>query len=152
MKPGFASKYAVLFYYAIAMAVLLLVLNWIEFRLLVLDNLFGAYFLAVAVLFTFLGIWLAEKITGSKTDSRQKLQEHDALLSEKEICEKLSKRESEVLELMARGRSNHEIASELFISLNTVKTHVSSILYKLEVKRRSQAVEKARRCRLLHFE
>ncbi len=56
----------------------------------------------------------------------------------------ISKREYEVLELMAKGLSNQEIADKLFVSLNTVKTHTSNLFIKLEVKRRTQAIQKAK--------
>ncbi len=51
----------------------------------------------------------------------------------------LTNRELEVLSLIAEGKSNQEIADELFITLKTVKTHVSNILFKLEVQDRTQA-------------
>ena len=57
----------------------------------------------------------------------------------KELHEDLTKREQEVLLLIAEGRSNQEIADLLFITLKTVKTHVSNILAKLEVEDRTQA-------------
>jgi ATP/maltotriose-dependent transcriptional regulator MalT len=57
----------------------------------------------------------------------------------------ISKRELEVLQLMAEGLSNKEIAEKLFVSLNTIKTHSSKLFEKLEVKRRTQAVEKAKK-------
>jgi ATP/maltotriose-dependent transcriptional regulator MalT len=56
----------------------------------------------------------------------------------------LSQRELEVLELIARGNSNQQIAEQLFISLHTVKTHARRIHGKLGVERRTQAVDKAR--------
>jgi two-component system, NarL family, response regulator LiaR len=52
----------------------------------------------------------------------------------------LTARELEVLRLMAEGKANQEIADELFIALKTVKVHVSSILMKLDVHDRTQAV------------
>jgi ATP/maltotriose-dependent transcriptional regulator MalT len=61
----------------------------------------------------------------------------------------LSKREMEVLQLMAEGLSNHEIASRLFVSLNTIKTHSSKVFEKLEVNRRTQAVDKAKKLSLI---
>ena len=57
----------------------------------------------------------------------------------KELHEDLTKREQEVLLLISEGRSNQEIADQLFITLKTVKTHVSNILAKLEVEDRTQA-------------
>jgi ATP/maltotriose-dependent transcriptional regulator MalT len=65
------------------------------------------------------------------------------------LTEPLSKRELEVLQLIAAGRSNEEIAAELFIAVSTVKTHLINIYGKLEVKRRTQAIAKARQLKLL---
>jgi NarL family two-component system response regulator LiaR len=61
----------------------------------------------------------------------------------------ISKRELEVLTLMAQGLTNQEIADKLFVSLNTVKTHSSNLFLKLEVKRRTQAIERAKQLRLI---
>ncbi len=61
----------------------------------------------------------------------------------------ISKREYDVLQAMARGDSNKEIAESLFISESTVKTHVSNILIKLDSKRRTQAIQKAKEYRLI---
>jgi ATP/maltotriose-dependent transcriptional regulator MalT len=68
-----------------------------------------------------------------------------------ELLEKyrLSKREYEVLALIAQGYSNQEIAEILFVSLNTIKTHSSNVFLKLDVKRRTQAVQKAMEIGLL---
>jgi LuxR family transcriptional regulator, maltose regulon positive regulatory protein len=63
--------------------------------------------------------------------------------------EPLSRREVEVLELVAAGRSNAEIAGELYLSVGTVKAHVHHIFGKLLVRNRSQAVARARELRLL---
>jgi DNA-binding NarL/FixJ family response regulator len=56
----------------------------------------------------------------------------------------LSKREMEVLQKMGEGLSNQEIATALFLSESTIKTHVSNILFKLEAKRRTEAINTAR--------
>ena len=61
----------------------------------------------------------------------------------------ISKREYEVLEQIALGKSNKEIADTLFISESTVKTHVSNLLVKLDAKRRTQAVSKAKELSIL---
>ena len=61
----------------------------------------------------------------------------------------VSKRELEILNLLAEGNSNQEIATKLFVSLSTVKTHLQNIFEKLEVKRRTQAIEKAKRLQII---
>ncbi|MEO6498932.1 MAG: LuxR C-terminal-related transcriptional regulator, partial [Mucilaginibacter sp.] len=61
----------------------------------------------------------------------------------------ISNRELEVLQLMASGLSNREIADRLFVSLNTIKTHSSNVFVKMEVERRTQAVDKARKLGLV---
>ncbi|NJM24997.1 MAG: response regulator transcription factor [Bacteroidia bacterium] len=61
----------------------------------------------------------------------------------------ISKREFEVLELMAQGHTNQEIADKLFVSLNTVKTHSANLFVKLEVSRRTQAIRKAKQLHLI---
>ena len=59
------------------------------------------------------------------------------------LTEPLSEREIEVLRLIASGLSNQEIAERLFISINTVRTHTSSVFRKLDVNRRTQAILRA---------
>jgi len=61
----------------------------------------------------------------------------------------ISKRELEVLELISRGLSNQQIADTLFVSLNTIKTHSSNLFLKLDVNRRTQAVQRAKELRLI---
>ena len=68
-----------------------------------------------------------------------------ALISKLEI----SKRELEILNLMAQGHSNEEIAAKIFVSLSTVKSHNQNLFVKLDVKRRTQAIEKAKRLNLI---
>lgn len=65
------------------------------------------------------------------------------------LVEPLSERELEVLRMLAAGRSNPEIAGELYVSLNTVKAHVKSIFAKLETHNRTQATQRARDLRLI---
>jgi DNA-binding NarL/FixJ family response regulator len=61
----------------------------------------------------------------------------------------LTQREHDVLVKMAEGLSNQEIAQRLFLSENTVKTHVSNILFKLEAKRRTQAIQSAKKLKIV---
>jgi DNA-binding NarL/FixJ family response regulator len=63
----------------------------------------------------------------------------------------ISKREHEVLIEISKGLSNKEIGDKLFVSESTVKTHVSNLLVKLDAKRRTQAIQKAKQLQILSF-
>jgi LuxR family maltose regulon positive regulatory protein len=65
------------------------------------------------------------------------------------LAEPLSERELEVLQLVAAGKPNRQIAKELFVSVGTVKTHVNNFYRKLDVHSRTQAVVRARELKLL---
>jgi DNA-binding CsgD family transcriptional regulator len=138
-----------------SLAILLLAMKWLEWRLVVIDHAFELYAGVVAILFTGLGIWLANKLTHPKINTvfveKQVFVKTDHfVLNEAEVARLcLSKRELEVLQLMAYGFSNLQIAERLFISLNTIKTHSSRIFEKLEVQRRTQAVEVARKLNII---
>ncbi|MET1248794.1 response regulator transcription factor [Sporolactobacillus sp. STCC-11] len=90
--------------------------------------------IAKAIRSTYDGQSVLEPEVTEKVMSRMKNRQNKALHDD------LTNREMEVLLLMARGKSNQEIADELFIALKTVKVHVSNILSKLEVQDRTQAV------------
>ena len=156
MANVFARNKLVILYGA-ALAALLLLLRWLEFHFLVLGHAFEVYIGAVALLFTGLGIWLALKL--AKPATRTVVVEKEIyvtrpaagfVLNEQALLKTgISKREWEVLALMSEGLSNQEIADRLFVSLNTVKTHSSRLFEKLDVKRRTQAVEKGKRLGIL---
>ncbi len=150
-----ARKYGQVIGYGAVFALLMLVIRWLEIRYIIMAHAFEIYAGAIALIFTCLGIWLALKLVKPKIQTQ---------VIEKEIYKTsasfvfnqtafehlgLSKRELEVLQLMARGTSNQEIADQLFVSLNTIKTHVSRLFEKLEVKRRTQAVELAQKLSLI---
>ena len=142
--------------YGIALAVLLFLLKWLETRYILIDQQLDIYLGIVAVLFTALGIWLALKIRKPKVETviiEKKVvlaSGPDFILNEDEVRRlNLSKRELEVLQLMANGLSNQEIAERLFVSLNTIKTHSAQIFEKMEVKRRTQAVDMAKRLSII---
>jgi DNA-binding NarL/FixJ family response regulator len=63
----------------------------------------------------------------------------------------LTIREFEVLELIVEGLSNKEIAAQLFVTESTIKTHVSNILIKLDAKRRTEAIQKAKQLQIIDF-
>lgn len=142
--------------YAISMAALLLLLRWMEFRFLVIQHQYDVYIALVAVFFLLFGIWAASKFTKPKEKTIIVEKEiiitskNDFIFNETEFQNrKISKRELEVLALMAQGLSNSEIAEELFVSLSTIKTHSAKLFEKLDVKRRTQAIEKAQKLQLL---
>lgn len=134
--------------YGLGMALLLALLKFLQYKYLVRDLGIEVYLTIVAVFFTILGIWAGWKLTRDKNDrelEQEEKQNPSILLEQFGI----SKREYEVLQLMAKGHSNQEIADELFLSLNTIKTHTANIFSKLDVKRRTQAVSKAKSAGIL---
>ena len=142
--------------YGFSLAAMLFLLKWLELKFIVIDHAFEIYAGAIAVIFTSLGIWLTLKLTKPKIETvivEKKIfpdKVSGFVLNEKEIIKlNLSKREMQVLQLIAEGLSNQEIASRLFVSLNTIKTHASRIFEKLAVKRRTQAIELAKRLQLI---
>jgi DNA-binding CsgD family transcriptional regulator len=156
MASNFLAKNKQVILYGLSLALLLLLLKWLELRFLIIDHALEIYIGSIAVIFTALGIWLALKLTKPKiktvlVEKELYIYTHaDFILDEKELEKRgLSKREMEVLRLMAEGLSNSEIASRLFVSLNTVKTHSSNLFIKLDVKRRTQAIEKAKKLSLI---
>ena len=140
----------------LTIAILLLLLRYLEYKLLLVSHQFEIYVGCIAVGFTLVGIWIAQKITTPKTStivvekSIYRTNSIDFKINEVELNHrKISKRELEVLEQMALGLSNQEIAEKLFVSLNTIKTHSSNLFEKLEVKRRTQAIETAKKMQLI---
>ena len=132
--------------YGLAMAALTGILKFIEYRFFIRDLSLEFYLGAVAVLFTAVGVWAGMKLTRRKVIAANP----DFRLNEPELQRLgISKREYEVLELMAQGLSNQEIADKLFVSLNTIKTHSSNIFMKLDARRRTQAIHRAKELGLL---
>jgi ATP/maltotriose-dependent transcriptional regulator MalT len=125
----------------------------IEYRFLVLERSLEIYGGLVALLFASVGIWLGLKFT--KTKETVVVKEVPVLTREfvrdqtrlQELG--ITTREFEILELIAGGMSNREIAEKLFVSENTVKTHSSRLFDKLSAKRRTQAVQIAKQLRLI---
>ena len=151
------SKNKLVIFYGASLAGVLLLLKWLEFRFVIMDHAFEVYTGSIALIFTGLGIWLAKKLTNPKTKTIIVEKEvyivkpTEGFIPDESTLLKfgISKREWEVLALMSEGLSNQEIADRLFVSLNTIKTHSSNLFEKLEVKRRTQAMEKGKRLGLL---
>jgi NarL family two-component system response regulator LiaR len=150
------GKHKGIIIYSISLAFLLFLLKWLELRFIIFDYSFEIYSGLIAVIFTALGIWLALKLSKPKIETvvvekevyitrNENFIPNTSLISQLE----LSKRELEILNLMAQGHSNQEIAAKIFVSVSTVKTHNQNLFEKLEVKRRTQAIEKAKRLNLI---
>ncbi|HRJ29228.1 MAG TPA: LuxR C-terminal-related transcriptional regulator [Cyclobacteriaceae bacterium] len=138
-----------IFIYGLVLAVAVFMLKMLEYKFFYRQLSVEIYIGIIGVLFTILGIWVGNKITRKKkvfiAPPVGEFKVNERILGEIGI----SKREYEVLELMAKGLSNQEIADKLFVSLNTVKTHTANLFLKLEVKRRTQAIQRAKELRLL---
>ena len=151
LAKDFLSKHSRLVLYGVAMAGLMFLLKWLELRLIIFDHAFEIYVGAIASIFTGLGIWLALKLSKPKVETvvvekEVYVRSDTFFLNEQELNNlNLSKRELEVLQLMADGLSNHEIAERLYVSLSTVKTHSRNLFDKLGVARRTQAIDKAKK-------
>ena len=142
--------------YGASLAFLLLLLKWLELRFIIFDHSFEIYIGFIAVIFTALGIWLALKLSKPKIETLVVEKEVYVHRNENFVLNtllvsqlELSKRELEILSLLGQGYSNQEIAAKLFVSLSTVKTHNQNLFEKLDVKRRIQAVEKAKRLNII---
>lgn len=153
-QHGFWHKYRSTIVYGICLALLMFLLKWLELRFIIYDHSFEIYVGFIAFIFTGLGIWLALKLSKPKVETiivekeviiNADFTPNAALISQLDI----SSREMDVLNLMAKGHSNAEIARELFISLSTVKSHTGNLFVKLDVKRRTQAIEKAKRLQII---
>ena len=132
--------------YGLIGGTLIALLQWTEYRFLVVEHSIEIYGGLIAATFAVLGIWLGLKLTAKRqtivvreipvaaggpfiADERKREDLH------------ITRRELEILELIAQGLSNREIAEKLFVSESTVKTHSSRVFDKLGARRRTQAVQ-----------
>lgn len=113
-------------------------LEWLEYRVLLRTHPFAVYLGAFALAFMALGAWVSYRLFRRPPPGPFEI--NSAALATLGVSE----REQQVLEQLAAGRSNKEIALELEVSPNTVKTHVASLFGKLGVKRRTAAIQRAR--------
>ncbi len=134
---------------------LIVLLNLLEYRYLVLTHSFELYAGLIAIVFVSLGLWLGATLTGrpERVVVREVAVPATAPLTVAESAEPfavdsaqrdalgVTKRELEILGLMADGLSNKEIADRIFVSENTVKTHSSRLFEKLGARRRTQAIK-----------
>jgi NarL family two-component system response regulator LiaR len=128
--------------YGSSMAGLIVLLKIAEYRYFVFGDLTAEFFIGfIAFLFTALGIWVGWRLT-----HRTVIVRDPDFVPNAAALESLgiSKREMEVLELIAQGLSNREIAEKLFLSPHTVKSHSSSLFVKLSARRRTEAIKNAK--------
>jgi two-component system, NarL family, response regulator LiaR len=135
-----------IFIFGLCGGLLIAALRLIEYRFLIIGHSLEIYGGLVALVFAGVGIWLGLKLTRKEEVIVVREVEVQApvrfVLNERKQEELgITKRELEILSLIAGGLSNREIAEKLFVSENTVKTHSSRLFDKMNVKRRTQAVQ-----------
>ena len=142
--------------FGLAGGILITLLKWTEYRYLVVEHSIEIYGGLTAATFAAFGIWLGLRLTRKQivlkevhipvhVPAAQPFAVNSKKLAELEV----TPRELEILELIANGLSNREIAEKLFVSENTVKTHSSRVFDKLGAKRRTQAVQLGKEFRLI---
>ncbi len=140
--------------FGIAGGIVITLLKWTEYRYLVMEHSIEIYGGLTAATFSAFGIWLGLRLTRKQivvkeVQVRVPVGQPFAVNSQKQEELEITPRELEILELMAKGMSNREIADKLFVSENTVKTHSSRVFDKLGAKRRTQAVQLGKECGLI---
>ena len=155
-NKNFLLRNKAIIIYGISLALLMFLLKWLELRFIIFSHSFEVYIGFIAIIFTDLGIWLAVKLSKPKIETvvvekEVYVQKNENFVLDRSLVARLelSKRELEILNLLAQGHSNQEIAAILFVSVSTVKTHIQNLFEKLDVKRRIQAIEKARSLNLI---
>ena len=142
--------------YGLLGGVLVALLKAVEYRYLVIEHSLELYGGIVALVFAVVGIWLGQRLTRERVVSREVRVEVPVARSGPFVRDQarvaelgLTPRELDILEAMAAGLSNKEIAERLFVSENTVKTHAARLFSKLSARRRTQAVQLAKEAGLI---
>ena len=145
---------------------LIATLQYTEYRFIVIEHSIELYGALVAILFATFGIWLGLRITRRREIIRETIVVKEVLVPAEALAPNsapapftpntarqqtlgITARELEILALIARGLSNREIATQLFVSENTVKTHCARTFDKLGAARRTQAVQRGKELGLL---
>jgi len=146
---------------------LIATLQYTEYRFVIIEHSVELYSALVAILFATFGIWLGLRITRSRESSNRETIRETVVVREVLVPAEapalepfapntahqqtlgITARELEILTLIARGFSNREIATQLFVSENTVKTHCARAFDKLGAARRTQAVQRGKELGLL---
>ena len=124
--------------YGLGLAAAAVALEQLKFRYAASEISTEIYVGLLALGFTALGLWVGHRLTAKKPSAP--FERNAAAVASLG----LTPRECQVLDLLASGRTNEELARTLGVSPNTIKTHLASLFAKLEVDRRVKAIEKAR--------
>ena len=144
--------------YGLLGGVLIALLRLVEYRYLVLEHSLELYGGIVALVFAVVGIWLGQKLTRERVVTREVAVRVEVPVARSGPFVRdqarvgalgITPRELDILDAMVAGLSNKEIAEQLFVSENTVKTHAARLFSKLAAKRRTQAVQLAREAGLI---
>ena len=140
---------------------LVAILQYSEYRFVIIEHSVEIYIAVVALLFATFGIWLGLRIARRRKPTQEAVV-REVLVPAEATAPKpftpntanqqtfgITARELEILTLVARGFSNREIATQLFVSENTVKTHCARAFEKLGAARRTQAVQRCKELGLL---
>ena len=142
--------------YGLCGGVLIVAMRFVEYRFLVIGHSVEIYVALIAAAFAAIGIWFGITLTGRKVEVREVTVEVPVASGGPFVADAariealgITPRELEVLQLIAEGLSNKEMAERLFVSENTVKTHASRVFDKLGASRRTQAVQFAKSQRII---
>ena len=144
--------------YGLLGGVLITLLELVEYRYLVLEHSLEIYGGIIALVFAVVGIWLGQKLTRERIVTREVEVRIEVPVARREPFVRdearvevlgITPRELDILDALAAGLSNREIAERLFVSENTVKTHAARLFDKLSARRRTQAVQLAREAGLI---
>src|SRR5580704_1913552 len=136
--------------FGLAGGIVITLMKWTEYRFLVVEHSIEIYGGLTAATFAAFGIWLGLRLTRKQVVLKEVPVPYPVPVpagqpfvvnSKKQMELEITPRELEILELIASGMSNREIAEKIFVSENTVKTHSSRVFDKLGAKRRTQAVQ-----------
>jgi DNA-binding CsgD family transcriptional regulator len=158
------KRHALIF--GLAGGVLITTLRYTEYRLVIIEHSVELYSALVAIIFAAFGIWLGLRITRGRETIRETVVVREVHVPTEVPAPSsapapfapntahqqtlgITARELEILTLIARGLSNREIATQLFVSVNTVKTHCARAFDKLGAARRTQAVQRGKELGLL---
>ncbi len=148
--------------FGIVGGLLIATLQYTEYRFVIIEHSVELYSALVAILFAAFGIWLGLRITRRREIIRETVVVREVFVPTEAPAPapfapntvhqqtlRITARELEVLNLIARGFSNREIATQLFVSESTVKTHCARAFDKLGATRRTQAVQRGKELCLL---